>query len=105
MKPKLMRELRIRGIILELLKSDPQGFVDITDLQGRIYLFGYALLIEEILPHIRYLADRGYVRIEKKYGGSIIHIYITSKGDDLVRCVIDEDPGVLIPRCERPGEQ
>lgn len=98
---QLMRELRIRGLILELLKAS-SGTLELSGLQGNLYTFGYALLIEDLMPEIRYLEDAGYVRKNNKYGGRIIEISITKKGDDLVNCIIDEDPGVLIPRCEKP---
>jgi hypothetical protein len=87
--------------MLELLKASA-GTMELSGLQGNLYAFGYALLIEDIMPEIRYLTDAGYTRIDKKFGGTIIEISITKKGDDLVNCIIDEDPGVLISRCERP---
>lgn len=98
---ELMREIRIRGLILELLKAG-EGTRELSDLQSNLYTFGYAMLAKEIMPELRYLQDAGYVRIEKKYGGRIIEISITKKGDDLVNCIVDEDVGVLIPRCEKP---
>lgn len=101
-----MRDVRTRGLILEILISEPNEYIDVSDLQARLYLFGYAHLVEEIMPHLRYLSDRNYIKIEKKLGGAIVLIAITSKGDDLVRGINGkEDEGVLIPKCGRPHGQ
>ncbi len=106
MKSSLIRELRMRGLVLEILNTEPNEYIDVSDLQARLYLFGYALLISEIMPHLRYLEDRKYIRVEKKLAGEIILIKITADGDSLVRGLNGlKDEGVLIPRCERPHGQ
>lgn len=106
MKSTLMRELRMRGLVLEILKSEPHEYIDVSDLQARLYLFGHAMLVGEIMPHLRYLEDRKYIRIEKKLAGEIVLIKITADGDSLVRGLNGiTDEGVLIPRCERPHGQ
>jgi len=102
MNTKLMRTLRIRGLILEILNAESSGPINTTDLQGRLFLFGFAVLPEDLMPELRYLEGKGYISVNRKYGGALKEISITPKGTDLVQCINGhEDEGVLIPRCEK----
>jgi hypothetical protein len=97
MNVKLQKELVRRGLILEILKADSATAIDAEDIRCRLDLFGHAVLPDDMMPLIRYLASAGYVELTEKHRGEIILVRITKHGDDLVNG-LHEDEGVLIPR-------
>lgn len=93
-----IKDFQMRGLILELLKTDDNRFLDIEVLRGRLALWGHTLERQGIKAELKYLEDKGYIKIENKFGGEIIYIHITGRGVDLVQGTGPEDPGIFIPR-------
>lgn len=77
---------RIRVAILELLKTQYPGALDLKVLQFSLDNLGYPMLAETLLAHLRYLEEKGYVCLEHKkgFGFDIAFASLTAKGWDLL---------------------
>ncbi|MBF0466717.1 MAG: hypothetical protein HQK88_15525 [Nitrospirae bacterium] len=102
MNIKLLKELMLRGYVLEILKADHEQFINEEELRARLYLFGYALLSDDLKIQLRYLENKGYVKRNEKFNGQICEVGITADGDDLLNGIIKDD-GVFIPRGRHNG--
>lgn len=88
MKPSLSAEKnkRIRIALLELLKTEYPGSLDLRVLQFSLDNLGYPLPEESLAAHIRYLEEKGYITCEKKqgYGFAIGFCRLSATGWDLI---------------------
>lgn len=88
MKPSLSGEKnkRIRVALLELLKTEYPGALDLRVLQFSLDNLGYPLLEETLAAHLRYLEEKGYVTTERRkgYGFQIAFACLTAAGWDLL---------------------
>lgn len=77
---------RIRIAILELLKTEYPGTLDIKVLQFSLDSLGYPLPEDILSAHMKYLEEKGYVRLElrKGYGFEIAFAALTAGGWDLL---------------------
>jgi repressor of nif and glnA expression len=80
------RNRRIRVAILELLKTQYPGTMDVKQLRYVLSKIGYALLDNQIAAHLTYLEEKGFVRCEdrKQYGFDIQWCELTAKGWDFL---------------------
>jgi hypothetical protein len=88
MKPNLASEKnkRIRVALMELLKTEYPGCLDLRVLQFSLDNLGYPLPEETLTAHLRYLEEKKYVVLEKKkgYGFQIAFACLTATGWDLL---------------------
>jgi hypothetical protein len=88
MKPSITSEKnkRIRIALLELLKTEYPGSLDLKILQFSLDNLNYPLPEETLAAHLRYLEEKGYVTLEKKkgYGFQISFACLTATGWDLL---------------------
>lgn len=88
MKPSLSgdKNKRIRVALLELLKTEYPGTLDLRVLQFSLDNLGYPLLEETLAAHLRYLEEKRYVTLTKRrgYGFQIDFACLTASGWDLL---------------------
>lgn len=88
MKPTITGEKnkRIRVALLELLKTEYPGSLDLKVLQFSLDNLGYPLPEETLAAHLRYLEEKRYVTLERKkgYGFQIAFACLTAAGWDLL---------------------
>lgn len=88
MKPNLTSEKnkRIRVALLELLRTEYPGSLDLKVLQFSLDNLGYPLPDETLAAHLRYLEEKSYVKLERKkgYGFQIAFACLTAVGWDLL---------------------
>lgn len=86
MDAKKERYKRIRGAVLKLLAHQHPGCLDKKVLYYLLDDLGYTIAEDECDSHTAYLADKGFVVLEKKgsSGVNIEMIGITPKGLDLI---------------------
>lgn len=77
---------RIRIAILELLKTEYPGTLDMKILQFSLDNLGYPLPPEDIAAHLKYLEEKCYVTVMRKkgYGFQIEFASLTANGWDLI---------------------
>ena len=77
---------RIRIAILELLRTEYPGALDLRVLQFSLDNLGYPLPEEAIAAHLKYLEEKGFVSLEMKkgYGFEIAFSALTASGWDLL---------------------
>jgi len=77
---------RIRVALLELLKTEYPGPLDLKILQFSMDNLNYPLPEETLAAHLRYLEEKGYLHLEKKkgFGFQIDFACLTAKGWDLL---------------------
>ncbi len=77
---------RIREIILTILRKDYPNPVDAVVLRYAIDNIGYPLLHKEFEAHLKYLAEKGYLKIElkKSFGMNMMLTELTAAGWDLM---------------------
>jgi len=77
---------RIRIALLELLKTQYPGALDLKVLQFSLDNLGYPLPEESITAHLTYLEEKGYVllKLKKGYGFEIAFASLTAEGWDLL---------------------
>ncbi len=83
---------RIRIAILELLKTEYPGPLDLKVLKFTLSKLGYPLPEGHLSAHLRYLEEKGYVHLEMKdgYGFHVAFAALTADGWDLIDGHIDE---------------
>jgi repressor of nif and glnA expression len=77
---------RIRIALLELLKTEYPGSLDLRVLQFSLDNLGYPLLESDLTAHLRYLEEKGFAKLQKKegYGFAIAFAKLTADGWDLL---------------------
>lgn len=77
---------RIRVALLELLKTEYPGSLDLKVLQFSLDNLGYPFPEETLAAHLKYLEEKGYVKLEGKkgYGFQISFACLTAGGWDLL---------------------
>jgi len=81
-----LKNRRIRIAILELLKVDYPGTMDMRMLQFSLDNLGYPLTTGALRAHINYLEEKKYLRVEhrKGLGFDISFAALTANGWDLL---------------------
>lgn len=97
MEAKIKNNKRMRGYILKALNIFYPSPALIESLQSSMLS---TLLTEslDIMPHVEYLRDRGYIEVKKTqsdYGMRLTYVILTSKGIDVLERTI-QDAGVII---------
>lgn len=77
---------RIRVALLELLKTEYPGSLDLRVLQFSLDNLGYPMLEGDLTAHLRYLEEKGYAKLQRKegYGFAIAFAKLTADGWDLL---------------------
>ncbi len=77
---------RIRVALLELLKTEYPGSLDLKVLQFSLDNLGYPMLEADLNAHLRYLEEKGYTKLQRKagYGYAISFAKLTADGWDLL---------------------
>lgn len=77
---------RIRIAVLQLLKTEYPGSLDMRVLQFSLDNLGYPLPLEMMRAHLSYLSEKGYLIIthRKAYGAEIAFATLTAAGWDLI---------------------
>lgn len=94
------RNRRIRIALLNVLKTvytdQYPGTMDVKELQFALDNLGYPLPEGLLDAHLRYLEEKGYVRLEcrKGFGFKIIMASLTAKGWDLIDGHISGEKGI-----------
>ncbi len=90
------RNRRIRVVILELLHTAYPGGMDTKSLWFAVDNLGYAMPIEHLYAHIKYLEEKGYVKQEsrKGHGFAIDWVTLTASGWDFIDGHITDEKGI-----------
>jgi hypothetical protein len=77
---------RIRIALLELLKTEYPGALDLKALQFTMDSLGYPMVEGMLGAHLRYLEEKGYVQLQKRKGfGFVVRFAsLTAEGWDLL---------------------
>ena len=77
---------RIRIAVLELLKTEYPGALDMKVLQFSLDNLGYPMPEDALAAHLKYLEEKGYVHLERKkgYGFEIAFASLSADGWDLL---------------------
>jgi hypothetical protein len=77
---------RIRVALLELLKTEYPGSLDLRVLQFSLDNLGYPMPEGDLTAHLRYLEEKGYAKLQRKegYGFAIAFAKLTADGWDLL---------------------
>ena len=90
----------LRGKILYYLGLVFPESTTIPMLQGELDIFGYPSPIEDIVYHVAYLKEKGYVSVEDVRGpqgrGSVTLVRITARGIDYRDGRLPADEGVYL---------
>jgi hypothetical protein len=84
---------RIRVALLELLKTEYPGALDLKALQFALDNLGYPMPGGTVEAHLRYLEEKGYVQIQKRkgFGFRVAFASLTAGGWDLLDGLGGED--------------
>ncbi|MBW1666727.1 MAG: hypothetical protein JRJ66_01510 [Deltaproteobacteria bacterium] len=88
----------MRGWILRICdRAKPYG-ASFRVIETTLIESGFHASISEIKAHLKYLEEKGYIRMEtlQKSGVKRRINYVTPKGVDLLEGNIEPDPGVLL---------
>jgi len=88
----------IRGWILRICqRAQPYG-ASFTVIETTLAEVGFHASLTEIKAHLKYLEEKGYIRMEEIEKSRIRRRinYVTPKGVDLLEGNIEPDPGVLL---------
>ncbi len=90
----------VRGKILSYLALIYPGAAPLPLLQGELDIFGYPVLIEELNFHVAYLAEKGFLSVNKTRGPKterdITLVKITAQGIDYHDGRLPADEGVYL---------
>ncbi len=90
----------IRGKILYYLALVYPHATSLPMLQGELDIFGYPVPMDEMLYHIAYLGEKGYVVVEQGRGpggrAGVTLVTITAKGIDYGEGRLPLDDGVYL---------
>ena len=81
-----VKNRRIRIALLELLSTEYPGALDLKALQFALDSLGWPMLESMIEAHLRYLEEKGFVRLDSKrgFGFSIAFASLSAEGWDLL---------------------
>lgn len=81
-----VRNRRIRTALLELLKTEYPGALDLKALRFALDSLGYPLPGGDLRAHLRYLEEKGYLAVESRrgFGFSLAFASLTARGWDLL---------------------
>jgi len=77
---------RIRIALLELLKTEYPGTLDLKALRFALDNLGYPLPDGSVDAHLKYLEEKGYVQVQtrKGFGFRVAFASLTAEGWDLL---------------------
>ncbi|MBI4822651.1 MAG: hypothetical protein HY805_00245 [Nitrospirae bacterium] len=86
MNTESVKNRRIRIALLNLLKTEYPGALDLKAIRFALDNLGYPMLEGALEAHLRYLEEKGYVSLERKkgFGFDIAFAELTAKGWDLI---------------------
>jgi hypothetical protein len=81
-----VKNRRIRIALLELLKTEYPGSLDLKALAFALDSLGYPMPEGMLEAHLRYLEEKGFVHLEKRtgFGFRIAFASLTASGWDLL---------------------
>jgi len=87
-----VKNKRIRIALLNLLKTEYPGALDLKALQFAMDNLGYPMPGGMLEAHLRYLEEKGYVHLQrcKGFGFEIAFASLTASGWDLLDGLIKE---------------
>lgn len=87
-----VKNRRIRIALLNLLKTEYPGALDLKSLQFAMDNLGYPMPEGMLDAHLKYLEEKGYVHLERKkgFGFDISFASLTAKGWDLIDGYLSE---------------
>jgi hypothetical protein len=80
------RNRRIRTALLELLKTEYPGALDLKALRFALDSLGYPMMEGTLTAHLRYLEEKGYAELTRRkgFGFDIAFASLTAAGWDLL---------------------
>ncbi len=77
---------RIRAAVLEILKTQYPGALDLKVLRFTLDNLGFPMTESSLSAHLKYLQEKGLLRAETKKGAGFRLVYasLTAKGWDLL---------------------
>lgn len=77
---------RIRIALLELLKTEYPGALDLRALRFALDNLGYPMPDTTLGAHLKYLEEKGYVKLDDKkdFGFKVAFASLAAKGWDLI---------------------
>jgi len=87
-----VKNKRIRIALLNLLKTEYPGALDLKALQFAMDNLGYPMPGGMLEAHLRYLEEKGYVHLQRRkgFGFEIAFASLTASGWDLLDGLIKE---------------
>mgnify|MGYP000044197798 CR=1 FL=1 len=84
---------RLRVAILELLRTEYPGALDVKVLRFSLDSLGWPLTAEALRAHLRYLEEKGLLKVQHRrgYGFSLSFVSLTARGWDLLDGHITEE--------------
>lgn len=100
MKNTIRQKEIIRGKILYYLSLVYPHPTSLSMLQGELDIFGYPVPMDELNFHIAYLAEKGFVAVERRRGPSgrqeVTLVTITARGIDYRDGRLPADEGIYL---------
>lgn len=96
MRIEAEKNRRIRATVLELLKTEYPGALDIRILRFSLDNLGYPLRGRDLRAHLGYLEEKGLLKTDDRKGPGfdISFVSLTAKGWDLLDgCIRDRGVG------------
>jgi hypothetical protein len=83
---------RIRIALLNLLKTEYPGALDLKAIQFAMDNLGYPMPSGRLEAHLRYLEEKGYAALERRegFGFEVSFAYLTASGWDLIDGLVRE---------------
>lgn len=87
-----VKNRRIRIALLNLLKTEYPGALDLKALQFSMDNLGYPMPSGTLEAHLRYLEEKGYVNVQRRkgFGFDIAFAALTAQGWDLIDGLVRE---------------
>ncbi len=100
MKNDVRSKELVRGKILYYLSLVYPQSTSLPLLQGELDIFGYPVPLEDLIFHVAYLKEKGYVATDNVRGpqgrGSVTLVRITAQGIDYKEGRLPVDDGVYL---------
>lgn len=86
MELKGVKNKRMRAALLELLRTEYPGSLDLKALRFSMDSLGYPMTDAMLSAHLRYLEEKGLLRLEVRsgFGFRIRFAYLTAEGWDML---------------------